>query len=373
MDIKRNKKILFVASTTSHIINFHLPYLKKFKDLGWQVDVVANRQEPIMHADNTYALNITKKILSRGNLEAICELSRIIKKEEYDIISVHTTLAAVITRLAALKARNKKSKIVNTVHGFLFCKNQPFYKNAIYFTVEVMLAPLCNKILTMNREDFEIASKYMKSKDGVYNIPGIGIELEKINIKQCKVEKNTDCIVMIYIAEFSNRKNQEFIIRALKKAVHKWPKLQLIFLGSGKTLEACKKLSNNLGVSEHIQFLGYVDNPYDYLRVSDIAVSSSISEGLPFNIMEAMNSGLPILASRVKGHTDLIEEGKNGYLFELDQEGEFLEKLDLLCESEEMRLQQGKVNKKKVQSYKLEVVLPQVMKQYQEYICENKE
>ena len=106
-------KILITASTMVHIKNFHLPYIEKFKENGDEVYVLANGEG----AD--FNVPFEKKTLSFKNLALISKIRKILKQEQFDVIYLHTTLAAFYVRLA-LKGLKKKPYVINTVHGYLF-------------------------------------------------------------------------------------------------------------------------------------------------------------------------------------------------------------------------------------------------------------
>ena len=122
----------------------------------------------------------------------------------------------------------------------------------------------------------------------------------------------SDAFVLFYTAEFSPRKSQQVLIRAIRDL----PKsVVLVLCGDGTKREECRALSRELGVSDRVLFSGQVENISIWYRMADACVSSSRSEGLQFNIMEAMHLGLPVIASDVKGDADLIEDGVNGLLY----------------------------------------------------------
>ena len=91
--------------------------------------------------------------------------------------------------------------------------------------------------------------------------------------------------------------------------------VRLVLCGEGDQLSACKSLAEKLGVQTHVFFPGQVIEIAPWYRMADALVTSSRSEGLPFNVMEAMHCGLPVVASAVKGHIDLIEGRKTGLLY----------------------------------------------------------
>jgi len=104
------------------------------------------------------------------------------------------------------------------------------------------------------------------------------------------------------------------------------PNAKLWLLGDGEVREELEALSDSLGVRDSVTFFGNVENPIDYMRDCDLYVSAAHSEGLPFNIVEALGAGKTVLASHVKGHTDILGGGF-GFLFEPDDKWDFADKV----------------------------------------------
>ena len=102
-----------------------------------------------------------------------------------------------------------------------------------------------------------------------------------------------------------------------------------------------------------------------WYAAADAAVSSSRSEGLPFNIMEAMYYGLPVVASDVKGNSDLIQDGKNGFLFPYGDSSACAAQIKRLAQNRMLAQKLGEKAKLSVQPYALSNVLPQIMSQYE--------
>ena len=110
-------KVLFTASTFSHIRSFHVPYIRWFRDIGCEVHVACGGEPgPVEGASRTVGLSLEKSMTSPGNLAAASALRRLIAEERYDLISTHTSLAAFFTRLA-LKGLRERPKVVDIVHG----------------------------------------------------------------------------------------------------------------------------------------------------------------------------------------------------------------------------------------------------------------
>lgn len=320
-------KILFCASTISHIRNFHLPYMKILREKGYEVWVAANREESIPYANRVVAFPFKKSLFSFHNIIAVFELRKFLIKERFDKISANTALASVVIRLAVLLIpKAMRPQVYYIVHGFLFHENDGLGK-WIYLLPEILCAPVTNVLMVMNQEDLGIARRYHLYRENLSFINGIGINLSQFHSLSSEDRAQNRQVhgfsdedyLFIYAAEFSKRKSHEFLIRAFAKVSPEFPQAHLLLAGDGILLEKCAALAKKLNVEDKIHFLGYVEKMRDLYPLCDAAVSSSKIEGLPFNIMEAMACGLPVLISDIKGHRDLVGEKKE-FLFRTEQE-----------------------------------------------------
>lgn len=366
------KKILFVASTLSHIENFHLPYLERFKNQGYIVHVMgrANNKFEILYTDQILSIPFEKNMFSFKNFIIAFKIAKVIRANNYDIVSIHTSLAAFFTRLGIMLSLKKPKLVINTVHGYLFDDKSSFFKKTIMLLAENFTKCVTDIIIVMNSLDYDIAKKNNLYKKNLYLINGMGINLSlfppistqnKISLRQ-KYNFSVDDFILIYVAEFSKRKNQKFLLESLFKLNKKRANnIKLLLLGDGKLLAELKNYSEELEIDKNIIFTGYTKNTCEYYQLSDICVSSSRSEGLPFNIMEAMSIGLPIVASKVKGHTDLVAQNENGFLFEYDNIDEFCNYILSLYESKELQIKMSTKSTELSKEYSLSAVLPKTI------------
>ena len=359
--------VLFTASTWSHITNFHRPYLSAFRTQGWAVHAACGGEKrEIPEADLCIALPFEKKMSSPSNLRAASQLRRLVKEHRYALICTHTSLAAFFTRLAVLGLPHRPA-VVNVAHGYLFDDQTPPLKRQILLTAERLTAPVTDLLLTMNRWDYDCARVHRLGRR-VENIPGVGVDFSRFTSLSTEVREAhraqlglaPDDFLLLYAAEFSARKNQAMLLRALPQLP---PHVKLALPGSGALLEDCRRLAETLGVADRVLFPGHVDMPVWY-ATADAAVSASRSEGLPFNVMEAMYTALPVVATAVKGHTDLLEDGKTGLLYPYDDEAAFLSAVRRLLEDPAAASAMGAAAHEHVLQYGLASVLPQVMEQY---------
>ena len=358
------KKVLFVASTEIHIRHFHMPYIERFKKLGWQVHVACKcNSESIPEVDKLINLPFEKKMTSLRNFKATALLHEQIKKNNYDLMLCHTSLAAFFSRLAVLGLRRRPA-VCNMVHGYLFDDDSSMIKKLVMTAAEKITAPVTELILAMNKYDFDYAKKHKLAKQVGY-VNGIGLDESKCEACEENLRKkfgfSENSYLVLYAAEFSKRKNQKLLINALSKLPMQ---VCLILPGDGEFLGECKTLAEKLGLAERVCFPGYVKGVGKWYSTVDAAVSSSRSEGLPFNILEAMYYGLPVVASAVKGHTDLIEDGMSGLLAPFDDAEKFAEKINLLIENPELAKNLACNAKAKSEEFLLETVKEKVMHLY---------
>lgn len=363
-----DQKVLFTASTYSHIVNFHLPYLQWFRQQGWEVHAACGgAPQAIPSADRVIHLPLEKSMGSPKNFQAAGLLRRLIRQESYDFISTHTALAAFFTRLA-LAGLGQRPAVANMVHGYLFDQDTPALKRQILLAAERMTAPQTDLLLTMNQWDYDAARKYRLGRS-VVHIPGVGVDFSRFDRlpetlrQELRAEYgfSPETFVLIYGAEFSRRKSQETLIRAMALLPGD---VALILAGDGALRPACQALASELGLEERILFPGHIRDMGRWYAMADAAVSSSRSEGLPFNIMEAMYAELPLAASAVKGHVDLIRDGETGLLFPCGDASACAAAIRRLWEDPRLRQSLARQAREEVLDYRLDRVFPLVVEQY---------
>ena len=315
-----NRKILYVASSFGHLASFHRPYLRWFAQQGCEVHAAAGGEPCALDGVSRFiSLPLEKCMFSPRNVFAAHQLRALLRREDYALVSLHTSLAAFFARLALRPAWKGRPVVMNTVHGYLFDDATPLLKRQLLLSAERLTAPVTDWLLTMSRQDDDIAHHYALGKD-IRFTRGMGIDTphftppDEAHKAQLRTQLGLDssALILVYAAEFSGRKNQSTLIQAMPRLPEN---TVLVLLGRGERLEECRALAETLGVASRVRFPGFVQNTKDYYQAADLCVSSSRSEGLPFNIMEAMACGLPVIASDVKGHQDLVHPGVTGLLY----------------------------------------------------------
>ena len=321
--MQKMKKILFIATITDHFYYFHLPYLKLFHDAGWEVHVAGKGDRKLPNCDVQHEISIDRSPFSAANIKAYKEIKKIIDEGNFDIIHCHTPMGGMLARLAASKKRKSGTSVLYTAHGFHFYKGAPVLNWLIYYPIEWVMSQKTDCLITINSEDYEFAKKHFKHPrvelvDGVgYNSDRffeISPEEKKLLRKQKGYGK--DETLLIYVAELNANKNQSMLLNAVKKLSDDEYNVRLLLVGADNFGGKNQSMAKELGIEDKTDFLGHREDVEELLKMSDICVASSLREGLPVNIMEAMACGLPTIAADNRGHRALIKNGEDGFIVE---------------------------------------------------------
>lgn len=371
------KKILFVATIFKHFRAFHMPYIEWFKQQGWQVDAMANGDDPLDNVHHSYNVPVSRSPFSIANLKAIRQAKEIINHEKYDIVYCHTAMGAVLARLAAKEARVRYgTKVIYVAHGFHFFKGGPKKSWLMYYPMEKYLSKYTDAIVTINEEDYQLVKNNGFRNIDTYKIPGIGINTSRLfetnDAKRKELREQygyaQDAFIMIYIAEYIHRKNHKFIIDSVRDLSKQIPTLKVLFAGRGILMDAMKEYAHDKGVESYIDFLGFRKDIGELIALSDIGISASRQEGLGLNLAEEMFAGLPVVASEDRGHKEIVKDGYNGFMYaQMDHDG-FVSAVCKLYRNPELRKQMGENAKNYIQQFSLANAMAFLTEIYKKYM-----
>ena len=304
---------------------------------------------------------------SPTNFHTAWKMRKLIQEENYDLVITHTSLASFFTCLS-VKGMRDRPKVINVMHGYLFDDETPFLQREVLINAERLIAPETDMLMAMNQWDYSTAKKHHFARR-VERVPGMGVNFERLDQAteedgkklRKKLGIPEDATVLIYAAEFSRRKSQYILIETMKYLPEN---CYLVLPGDGEFRNEWKLLAERLGLSDRIFSPGQMKDIGRWFRMADIAVTVSRSEGLPFNVMEAMHMGLPVVASAVKGHTDLVKEGETGLLYPYGDKEACAERILQLMDDPALCERLSKNALEMIQPYGLKGTLPVVMKCY---------
>lgn len=373
------KKILFVATVQSHIMNFHLPFILDFVKKGYEVHVATSLDEVKyngfreMHRD-IYWIDIpfSRKPFSFDNYKAYSILCNYLFENKFSLVHCHTPVASFINRFACARTRTKP--VLYTAHGFHFYEGAPFKNWMIYYVAEKITARLTDGIITMNEYDFSLAKRkfHTRKKNGIYKVHGVGVDLELFkpnNYNDIRKELgiSEDSFIFTIIAELIERKNHNQAIKAIKVLCDSYDDIHMLFVGDGELKEELYESILSMNLSNKIHFLGFRRDVPSIIQASDVIGLFSIHEGLPKILMESMAISKPIIATNIRGNSDLVSDGENGILVEINNIPQTVRAIELLYNDFELRRNMGVESQKKILSYSIDNVLLEMNGIYNEY------
>lgn len=366
------KKVLFVATVVKgHILKFHVPYFKWFKENGYEVFVVANNDFDnkedciIPYCDHYFDLTFTRNPLSLSNINAYKKLKKIIEENDFSIIHCHTPVGGVLGRLAARKCVN--TKVIYTAHGFHFYKGASVINWLLYYPIEKFCSRFTDVLITINKEDYDIASKKFFQKE-IYLVKGVGVSfatrsdqktdvLEKLNITK-------DDFVLMSIGELNKNKNHKIVIDALKhEKLKDINNLKYVIAGEGTLYDYYVNYIKENNLQDKVFLLGFRKDIFDLLHNADLFVFPSFREGLPVSIMEAMHSSLACVASDIRGNRDLIINNKGGFICNNDI-NDYAESIYKLYNDPKLLKEFGEFNYQESKKYMIENVIKEYIEIY---------
>lgn len=318
-------KILYVCTVDSMINNFLIPHIKKLEERGDSVDVLCSDTGFINELQDKHNLNIFEANFNRNplkfkNIIGLVQAVKTIKNNNYDIIHAHEPVGGVIGRIAG-KICGKK--VYYTVHGFHFNENNKFILNFTYYIIEKIMSIFTDKIFVMNEYDYTYAKK-MYGKKPVIKVNGVGIDTNKYNVSKMNLKEiinikkelnfNDNDIVVGTVAEFIKRKCYEDFLNTAKELLRLNDKYKFLLIGDGEYLGYYMEYADKIGIKDSCVFTGYTNQVDRLINVIDIFLFTSLQEGLPRALMEAMANEKYIVCSDIRGNRDLIKNEVNGYL-----------------------------------------------------------
>ena len=362
------RRILIVCTTDSMIWNFLIPHIKELEQKGFYVECACSitgdfyKNLVEIHGIKMNEIPFVRSPYSLKNLDALKKLCKLIKEKKYDTIFCHEPVGGVMGRVAGRKYR---CKVIYMAHGFHFYKGAPVKNWLLYYPVEKFCAHLTDVLITINKEDHDLAQKKMKAKCVKY-VPGVGIDLQKYSqstiakaAKRREFGIPEDAVVLLSVGELNSNKNHETIIRAIADM-----DVYYMIAGDGDLRQHLQNVIDTLGACDRVKLLGYRCDVKDLYRAADIFVFPSFREGLSVALMEAMASGLPCIASKIRGNVDLIENNKGGFLCDPQNDTEFTVKLNTLASNTELREKMGRHNLISVQKFSVETAINEMCRIY---------
>jgi len=315
-------RALFVTTVPITLEAFLVPFAEHFRSQGWRVDALANGASTNPHIADSFDARFdvawSRNPLDPGNLRgSSAEVRRIVTDGGYDIVHVHTPIAAFVTRWALRRLpAGGRPVVIYTAHGFHFYRGQRRIPHALFRMMECIAAQWTDYLVTINREDLEAARRFRGiPAERVRHIPGIGVDVTRFDKGAVTAEEAVavrpeldlapEAFMLTMIAELAPVKRHAHLLDALSRT--RDPRTVLVLVGEGILEPELREEVRKLGLANRVRFAGYRRDIPAVLAASDALVLVSEREGLPRSVLEAMAAGKPVIGTSTRGITDAVD------------------------------------------------------------------
>jgi len=353
----------FVLNLAKILKKLNYEIVVAFGDGEFLANELKNSNIPIYNFKN---LKRTINIFS--NLLFIFEIKKYLDKNNFNI--VHFNSSNSLFGCLGAKMSKIRVKTIFTFHGLsVLDKNYKinfifkfFYK--LFFKLFLFFV---DKNIFVSKNNFEDAKKINLVKNGevIYNgIDNINFlseeEAKKNILEKCNIKN--DKYIVGSIGRLAYAKNYEFIIDIFSEILKIKEDSIFIIIGNGEEKTKYEKLIKENGLENKIFLLGNINNASKYLKGLDFFILPSRYEGLSLTLIEALNSGVPILASNVGGNNEIINMEEE--IFKVNNKEDFLYKFKKLIEDENLKYKIRENNLKQSEKFKLEKMAEEYIKIY---------
>jgi len=303
-----------------------------------------------------------------NDLIALFALYRLIRRGRYIIVHCHSTKAGLLGRLAARLAQ--RPIILFTAHGWAFSEGRAYWKRWLLAQAERLVAKVTTKIICVSKHDRELALQFKVARPDqlvvVHNgiVPHRFLQADGARVRRQLGLEETP--VLTFVGRLATPKDPLTLLRAIQSL----SRGKLILVGDGPLQSRAERFIRQNGLASRVILTGARMDIPDILAASDVFVLSSRWEGLPLVIIEAMMVGLPVVASRVGGVPELVEDGITGFLVPPGDPEALAEALQRLFKDKELRRRMGEAGREKaLRSFTLGRMLRETQAVYEEMLA----
>lgn len=272
------------------------------------------------------------------------EFTRIVKRERFDILHTHGFIPDILSSRLQLPIKR-----VTTLHNNMFEDYRDSYgkiKGRLFTRIHLVALRKLDLCVCCSRSVYQVMAPHVSHSTYVCN----GIPSRKVSatVTRQKMNLSEGAWVFLYAGGLNTGKNVEYLVRNFVK--FHLDNEYLLILGTGKTQVACAEAAD-----DHVQLLGFRENPTAYMDISDIYISASKSEGFSISVLEALSCGLGLFLSAIPSHWEVMVAGKSIYLGEIFHENDFKQQLIKL------RTNRAKIDKKAIRELQMTQFSDEVM------------
>jgi glycosyltransferase involved in cell wall biosynthesis len=364
-------RLLMVTTLPCTLNSFLLPFAAHFRSQGWQVDAmscgISQDAQCLAGFDRVWDVQWSRNPLDPRNLLGTPgKIREIVIREKYDLVHVHTPVAAFVTRYALKDLRDRINlKVIYTAHGFHFYNGGNSAKNTAFINLEKLAGNWTDHLVTINHEDKAAALQYgLVAPANTHYMPGIGVDLKYYNrhhVPDAAVANvyrelgiSQDTPLFVSVAEFTTRKHHVDAIEAFAKLARK--DVHFALAGTGPLMEKMKELATKLGVIDRIHFLGNRKDVPVLMKAATANILVSAQEGLPRCVLESLALEVPTIGTKIRGTQDLLEGGC-GLLVDVGDVDALAAAMNWILDRPQDAAEMAKLASARISTYDLEVII----------------
>ncbi len=282
---------------------------------------------------------LAREVSPGRDLLALFQLANLFLAEKPDIVHTHSSKAGILGRLAAALAG--VPVVVHTYHGFGFHDYQNALVKSVYVALERLCAPLTTKLIFVSRANANYAERH-----GLGRVADAALIRSGVRLADFPATVDKDAFKMsmgigrhkmlvVSIGNLKPQKNAADFVEAAARTSKVTPEARFVFIGDGPQRRRLEAKAFALGLNDRLFFMGWRHDAARWLAAADVFALTSLLEGLPRALVEAMRSGLPSVCYATDGVVDLLADGVNGLLAAPGDVDAFSKKMtDLLLDAQ---------------------------------------
>jgi len=286
------------------------------------------------------------------DLRCLFQLYSLFRRGKYQIVHCHSTKAGILGRIAAWLAR--VPRIYFTVHGWGFYNEQEYgWAQKILVLAERLSARFSTKIICVSENDLKQGLLRKIARAGKFALihNGVAIEnRERTGTLRREINAADEEVIFGMIARLRYPKDPILYLKAAKIVLEKNGGCHFVLIGDGSLYDQCVEFVSKNGLESRVHLLGFRKDARYLYSDFDVFVLSSLFEGLPLTVIEAMFAGLPVVASNIGGLPELVSDGRNGFLTIPGNPEDLAQKMLLLAEDAILRREMGQESRKIAES-----------------------
>ncbi len=300
------------------------------------------------------------------------KLETLYEEQKFDLIHTHGGVAGFYGRI--LKKHHPEIKCVHTIHGIHYINSGNLLRKSVSKTIEQYLVQFTDRTICETHNDFLTAVKNKIADRVKTDIIPNGIDVSKFaNLKKNsalinELGLNAENFIIGNISRFDEQKNQQLILQAAYFLIRKYPQMRFVFVGSGKHLKQMQDLTRDSNLEDYVIFAGEQENLVDYYSIFDIFVFPSLWEGMPYVLLEAMASRLPIICSNLPNMREVVKNDYSAFTINPRDMDDLFRKISAMYQSKDLREEMAQNAMIESTQYDVSETVPKIEHVYDEVL-----